>query len=62
LWNDGARIDYANQTGSGALHAITGAPKKAGVRGALREEIDRVMRSDNATQGVLFKAQGAPFR
>ena len=58
LWNDEARIDYVNQTEARLWHAITGAPKKAECEAQLREEIDRVMRSDNRPKGVLFKAQG----
>jgi len=58
LWNDEARIDYAKQTEARLWHAIAGAPKKAECEARLHEEIDRVMRSDNRPEGVLFKAEG----
>jgi hypothetical protein len=58
LWNDEVRLDYASHTEARLWHAVAGAPKKAECEARLREEIDRVMRSDNRPKGVLFKAQG----
>lgn len=57
LWNDEARIDYANQTEARLWHAIAGASKEAECEVRLRAEIDRVMRSDNRPESVLFKVQ-----
>jgi len=62
LWNDEVRLDYANQTEARLWHAIAGAPQKVECEARLREEIDRVMRSDNRPTGVLLKAQGDAVR
>jgi hypothetical protein len=58
LWNDEARVDYANRTETRLWHVIAAAPQKAECQTRLREEIDRVMRPDTRPKGVQFKAQG----
>ena len=58
LWNDEARLDYGTHTESRLWHTIAGSPRKPECEARLRQEIERVTRSDNPPRNVRITVLG----